>query len=128
MGELVVHDLDVLRPASVIVRLGGKEIDIGFVPSGIAVDVMKLKDELEGLTGSEDKLKEIEEGGDAAIRSFELAADLCATITKSQHAEIDKEWLMKNTDIIQLKALMDLITRSVFQSLQSVEDDETKKP
>jgi len=128
MGEPIIYDLDVLRPTSVYVILAGKKIDIGFIPSGIAVDIMKLKTELTGLTDSREKIARIEDGGEEAQRSFEIAAELCAAITKSQYPEMDKDWLMKNTDVVQLKALMEHITQAVFRSLESVEDDEVKKP
>jgi len=128
MGNPIVHDLDILRPPSVYVKLGGKKIDIGFIPSGIAVDIMKLQSELTGLTDSPEKLKQVAEGGEEAQRGFEIAAELCAAITRNQYPEMDKEWLMKNTDIVQIKALMDHITQAVFRNLQSVDDPEIKKP
>jgi len=128
MGEPIIHDLDILRPPSVFVKLGGKKIDIGFIPSGIAIDIMKLQTELQGLTDSREKIEQMEKGGDEAQRGFEISAELCASITKSQYPEMDKDWLMKNTDIVQIKALMEHITQAVFRNLQSVEDDEIKKP
>ena len=126
MAEPIVHDLDVLRPPSVYVKLAGKKIDIGFIPSGIAIDIMKLKDELMSLTDSPEKIERIENGGEEALRSFEIAAELCAAITKSQYPEMDKAWLLKNTDAVQMQALMQRITEAVFDSIQTVEDEETK--
>ena len=40
---------------------------------------------------------------------------------------MDKEWLLKNTDVIQIKMLMEYITKAVFKSFESIEDDELKK-
>lgn len=128
MGESKIHDLDILRPPAEYVRLAGKEIDVSFIPSGIAMDIMKLQAELQELTDSPEKLKRIQSGGKEAVRSFEIAAELCAKITGSQHKEMDKEWLMKNTDVVQIKALMDHISRAVFKSFESSEDEELKKP
>jgi len=127
MSEPIIYDLDLFRQSQVYVRLGGKQIDISFIPSGIAIDIMKLQTELMSLTNSGEKLKRMEAGGDEAQRGFEIAAELCAAITKNQHPEMDKDWLMQNTDIVQIKALMDHVTKAVFRSLQSVEDDEIKK-
>ena len=127
MGEPIIHDLDILRPRSVFVRLAGKEIDIGFIPSGIAIDVLQLHSELQGLTDSKEKLERIESGGVEARRSFEIAAELCAAITKAQHPEMDKDWLLRNTDVVQIKALMEHVTQAVFGSLDSVEDEDLKK-
>jgi len=123
----VIHDLDILRPKPEYVILGGKQIDISFIPSGIALDIMGLQAELQDLTDTPDKLKKVKSGGDAAKRSFEIAAELCAAITRSQHEEMDQDWLMKHTDVLQIKALMEHVSRAVFKSLESAEDDELKK-
>ena len=128
MGEKIVHDLDVLRPSPEYVRLGGKDIDVSFIPSGIAMDIMKLQQELVKLTGTPDKLKKVDTGGKEARRSFEIAAEVCAGITKSQHEEMDIEWLLAHTDVVQLKALMEYVTAAVFRSFESAEDKEIKKP
>jgi len=127
MSEPIYHDLDVLRPTPEYVRLGGKDIDISFVPAGVAIDIMAMQQELVELTGTPDKMKKIDAGGDAARRSFEIAAELCAAITKAQHEEMDKDWLLKNTDVLQIKALMEHVTKAVFRSLEGVEDKKLKK-
>jgi len=128
MAEPIIHDLDILRPKPEYVRLGGKEIDISFIPSGIALEIMGLQAELQEIAGTPDKLAAIKAGGDAATRSFEIAAELCAAITKSQHEEMDKDWLLRHTDVQQIKALMDHVTKAVFRSLETAEDEELKKP
>ena len=108
----IIHDLDILRPPSEYVKLGGKEIDISFIPSGIAIDIIMLKEKL-------DKADESDE-------SFGLAADLCASITGIQHKEMDKEWLMKNTSMEQLYAMMKFVFTAVNRSLETVGDDNGK--
>lgn len=123
-----IHDLDILRPKPEYVRLGGKDIDISFIPSGVAMDIMALQSELKELTDSPEKIDRVRAGGDEARRSFEIAAELCAAITASQHEEMTKEWLLKHTDVIQVRALMDHITKAVFKSLESAEEPELKKP
>lgn len=127
MSEPIIHDLDVLRPKPEFVRLGGMDVDVSFIPSGVAMDAMAMQQELVQLTGTPGKLKKIEEGGSEARRSFELAAELCSAITKAQHPEMDKDWLLVHTDVRQLRALMEHITKAVFHSLEGVEDEELKK-
>ncbi len=124
MREPIVHDLDVLRPQPEYVLLGGKKIDISFIPAGVAMDMMALQQELGKLTDTPEKLKKVAAGGKDARRTFEIAADLCAAITKSQHPEMDKEWLLKNTDVLQIKALVEYVTAAVSHSLEGAEDDE----
>jgi len=127
--EPLIHDLDKLRPPAEYVLLGGRKIDISFIPSGVALDVIQRKQELEAMTDTPEKLAEIEDGGPAAAATFELAAMMCATITAAQVPEMDKDWLLKNTSVNQLKALIDIFTTSVFASLEGVQDEdgETKK-
>ena len=117
--KTIIHDLDILRPKPEYVKLGGKKIDISFIPSGVALDIIGLREELEALTNTPEKLKKIETGGKEALRSFELSAELCASITHNQHEEMTKDWLLKNTDMFQLKALIEHITRAVFKSLEA---------
>ncbi len=128
MSESITHNLDVLRPPPEYVILGEKKIDISFIPAGVAMDMMTLQQELSKLTDTPEKLKKVVAGGKAAGRTFEIAADLCAAITSSQHPEMDKDWLLKNTDVLQIKALVEYVTTAVSRSLDSAEDDEIKNP
>lgn len=123
-----IHDLDILRPKPEYVRLGGKDIDISFIPSGVAMDIMALQSELKELTDSPDKMAAVQAGGEAAKRTFEIMAELCAAITSSQHEEMNKDWLLKHVDVFQIKALMEHVTKAVFKSLESAEEPELKKP
>ena len=122
----IVYDLDILRPAPEYVLLGGKKIDISFVPSGIAIDIMAMQQELQDLTGTPEKLRKIEAGGKEAIESFQVAASICAKITETQHKDMTKEWLLKNTNVVQLKQLIEHITNAVSKSLESIEGEAGK--
>ncbi len=128
MSEPITHDLDVLRPPPEYVKLGGEKIDISFIPAGVAMDAMKLQEELNKLTNTPEKMKKVEAGGKAAERTFEIAAEICAAIISSQYPEMDKEWLLKNTDVVQIKKLVEYVTTAISSSLDSAEDDEIKKP
>ena len=120
----VIHDLDILRPPPEYVRLGGHDIDISFIPSGIAIDVTNLEIELREMMESKEKIQEDDE---AASKTFDMLAELCSRITRFQHEEMTKEWILKNTDIVQLNQLMLLIIQGVRKSLNLSEDEETKK-
>jgi len=124
----IIHDLDILRPGPEYVKLAGKDIDISFIPSGIAIDITQLHDELLKMTDTPAKMKKIRSDSQEAAKAFELSTELCAKITSNQHEEMTKEWLMKNTTVVQIKTLMSHITRAVFKSFENVKDDELKKP
>lgn len=122
----VIHDLDVLRPPPEYVQLGGKKIDISFIPSGIAIDITDIQNELQKMIDTPEKLKKIQQGGKEASKTFRVAADLCAKITSVQHEEMTTEWLLKNTNVQQIKALMEHITEAVLKSLETIEDEKLK--
>ena len=119
MDKAKIHDLDVLRPPQEFVRLGGNDIDISFIPSGVAIDVMSMQDQLTAIQGETD---------DISKERFALVAELCAKITENQYPKMDKAWLLKNTDVLQLKRLIELISEGITKSLASVgvdaDDDE----
>ena len=112
---MIIHDIDILRTPPAFVKLGGKEIDISFIPSGIAIDIIQLKEKLD-ISNKAGNDKE----------SFGYAADLCAAITSIQHEEMTKDWLMKKTSMDQLYALMTYILSSVSKSIETVEDENVK--
>jgi hypothetical protein len=127
MAKPIVHDLDILRPQPEYVKLGGKQIDISFIPSGVALDIVALREKLVELTDTPEKVKKVEEGGEEALESFDITAELCAKITESQHKEMTKEWLLHNTNILQLKSLIEYISNAVMHSLEAG-GIETKNP
>jgi len=123
----IIHDLDVLRPPPEYVRLGGKDVDISFIPSGIAIDIENIQAKMNELVGTPKKIKKIADGGKEAAQSFEIMAELCARITSNQHEEMTKEWLLKNTDVFQIKKLIELVMNATTKSFESIEDEDLKK-
>ncbi len=111
--DKIIHDLDILRPPSEYVKLGGKEIDISYVPSGVAIDMIILHEKL-------DKSKSEKE-------QFGIAAEICSKLTSMQHKEMTKEWLLKETNVDQLYALMRYVFDSVSKSLDTGNEGKGQK-
>ena len=124
----VIQDLDILRPPPEYVRLGGKDIDISFIPAGVAIDILALQDQMTELAGTDEKVEKLVNNREASLRLFDLQAEYCAKLTSAQFPEMDKAWLLKNTSVRQLKILIGRVTRAVTRSLSAVEDDELKNP
>ncbi|KKL82736.1 hypothetical protein LCGC14_1981760 [marine sediment metagenome] len=122
----IVYDLDVLRPVPEYVLLAGKKIDISFIPSGVAIDLMGVRQQMDELVDTPEKLDKIKEGGEEALKSFQLSAEMCAKITECQYKEMDKEWLLKNTNVAQLQRLIKHITDAIFRSIESTEGEPGK--
>lgn len=120
-GAEQILDLDVLKPPARYILLSGKKLDIAFIPSGIALEVMARQNELMDLA-SEENLAEIAKGGEVARSSFDIAAEICALITSAQDPEVNKEYLLNHTNIQQLNALISAVTSGVFASLSSMDD------
>lgn len=124
--ELIIYDLDVLRPKPEYIKLGGRNIDISFIPSGVALEIMTMQEKLRKLTDTPEKMSKIKGGGREAFDSFEISADLCAKITSCQYQEMTKEWLLKNTSVRQLRKLMDFVADAVYKSLRGMEEEDSK--
>jgi len=122
-----VQDLDILRPPPEYVRLSGKDIDISFVPAGVALEMMVLQDQLDELADTPEKIERLQNNRELALRMFDVQAEYCAKLTSAQYPEMDKAWLLRNTSVRQLKILINQVTRAVMQSLDTVEDEEIKK-
>ena len=127
MAEPIIHDLDVLRPPPEYVILSGKKIDIGFIPSGLAIAITNESRKLQELAADPGKLKEMDDGGPAAADSFEILAGMCATITSVQHEEMTKAWLLENTNLQQLSVLAAHISAAVNRSMATIQDESLKK-
>ena len=123
----VIQDLDILRPPPEYVRLGGKDIDISFVPAGVAIDILSLQDQMTELAGTDEAVERLTKDREASLRLFSLQAEYCAKLTSAQFPEMDKDWLLKHTSVRQLKILIARVTAAVTRSLAAVEDEEVKK-
>lgn len=95
-----VQDLDVLRPEKRVVKLGGKQIDVSFIPLGITFDLEDIIRQL----GELDQ-KELASGGPAARKAFDLTIKLCSAFCTLKNPEMDEQWFRENVDSIQLQAL-----------------------
>ena len=93
-----VEDLDVLRPEPSYVRMGGKDIDVYFIPCGITFEIDALVQQLQPL------VPEINKGNiDAVRKGFELSVKMCAVFCAYKYPEMDEKWFKDNTDIRQIQ-------------------------
>lgn len=125
MAEPIIHDLDVLRPPPEYILLAGKKIDIGFIPSGLAIAITNESRKLQKM--GPERIAEAEAGGGAAAESFEILAEMCSTITHVQHEEMTKGWLLENTNLQQLSVLAAHISAAVNRSMADIQDESLKK-
>lgn len=129
-----VLDLDVLRPAARIVQIGGKTIDVSFVPCGITFEVDELVSKLRDVV----QVIEEETGlkGEAAVLgagnskgtqdAFIIGVKLCAAFCSVKHPEMNEEWFMQNTSPVQIGAFSEEIQSALMSSFAGVEAHQKK--
>ena len=111
-----VLDLDLLRPEPKVIKLGGKEIDVSFIPCGITFDVDRITREI-----SELGIEAIKKGGEATQKAFTLSMELCAIFCQTKHPEMDEQWFQNNTNPQQVNALVTAIKETLFKGYEQVQ-------
>jgi hypothetical protein len=110
-----VIDLDILRPEPNLIKIGGKEIDVSFIPCGITFDLDAVVQEL--LAFTQDELK-----GDRVKQkqAFGLSVKLCALFSQSQYPEMDEAWFMKHTTANQINSFASEIQGTLIRIYSEV--------
>ena len=112
-----VIDLDVLRPEKRIVRIGGKDIDVSFLPVAITFDVAEILEQAGKLDA-----KKAAAGGSEGRKGLDLTIKLCATFCAWRHPELDAQWFKENTTAEQLTALTEEIKAALGRSYKGIDD------
>ena len=106
-----IRDLDLLRPKPKMIHIGGKDIDISFIPCGITFDVDMIIRELQNI----DQNKLLENGPETK-KAFELSIDLCVAFCSYKYPELDKQWFMDNTDAKQIREFSSAIKDALISA------------
>ena len=115
MGKVDVVDLDILRPKKKLVRIGGEEIDVGFIPVAITWEIDRLVQELGTFT--EEKItNDTEAQKKALLVSCEMCAAFCY-----QHEELTAEWFRENTSVAQIHAFVEVIKETLTEAYAGIE-------
>lgn len=92
-----ILDLDKLIPEERIIRLAGEEINVTKIPSRVTLEIAKKSDVLK--SGSEE--------------SFPILLDLVVKICKPSKPDITTDWIIDNTSLDQLLALIEFILKPI---------------
>jgi len=112
-----VEDLDVLKPEPRMVRLGGKDIDVSFIPCGITFEIDDLVSQLRNLDESA-----VQAGGEEARKAFSLSVKLCAVFCSFKHPELDEEWFLANASPQQLEAFTNAVRAALVSAYAGIGD------
>lgn len=113
-----VENLDILRPEPKMIQIGGKDIDVSFIPCGITFDVDTIIQELQGMSQEELLVNK-----DMAKRAFDLSIKLCSVFCSHNHPELDEEWFFNNTDANQIKVFSMAIKDALVHAYAGVESN-----
>lgn len=117
-----VEDLDVLRPEPRIVRIGGKDVDVSFVPCAITFEVDDLVTQLnkfEIIHDDETGIDILKNPSDAK-KAFELSVRLCAVFCEHKYPELSYEWFMENSDGQQIRYFAESIKAALVRAYAGV--------
>jgi hypothetical protein len=110
-----VIDLDILRPAKKLVKIGGREIDISFIPCGITFDLDKIVRELVNLD-----TKKIQSDEKEMKHAFDLGIRLCAVFCSHKFPEMNEAWFLENASADQINAFTQAIQAALMESYEGV--------
>ena len=115
MGKVDVLDLDILRPKKRLVRVGGKEIDVGFIPLAITWEIDQLVQELGRFTA-----EQINADPEVSKKALEISCDLCAAFCY-KHDHLTSTWFMENTSALQINAFVEVIKETLMEAYAGIE-------
>jgi hypothetical protein len=110
-----VEDLDVLRPEPRYVKIGGKEVDVSFIPCGITFEIDRIVNELRGFT-QEDMLS----NNEITNRAFDLSIDMCVAFCERKYPELNKEYFMDNCSPEQIRAFSAAISEALYKAYAGI--------
>ena len=121
-----IEDLDILRPEPRFIHIGGKDIDVSFIPCGITFDVDNIVQELQEIDQvklSGDPEHNIKPDKDTIKKAFDLSIDLCVAFCSWKYPELDKEWFLSETSPNQIQAFSTAIKDALVRAYAGVESD-----
>lgn len=114
MGNII--DLDILRPEAKIVKLGGHEIDVSFIPAGITFDLDAIVQELMKLDG-----KKVQTDREEMKRAFDIGVRLCSVFCARKFPDMTAEWFYDNASTDQVTQFANAIQESLTKTYSGVE-------
>lgn len=110
-----IVDLDILKPPKKIIKLGGVQIDVSFVPCGITWEIDSLVRKLSEY--DENKLKDEKSSKEA----LDIIIKLCSTFASFKNPELSEKWFRENVEMPQINAFVSLIKEALIRSYAGVE-------
>lgn len=115
MSEIL--DLDVLMPPKRMVKLNGKQINIGWIPAGAVWKIDQIKTQAAKLN-----LKKVEDGGAETEKAVELAFEMCAAFCEPQYPDMDIKWFKANVPVETVQKLAEEINKTLGVEMEKIKE------
>ncbi len=110
-----VIDLDILRPEPEMVKIGGRDIDVSFIPCGITFDLDAIVQKLIKMDR-----KKIQSDPKVMREAFDLGVRLCAVFCQNDNPEMTESWFLKNATNEQVNGFVQSIQAALMRTYAGV--------
>lgn len=113
-----IQDLDILRPSPKFIRIGGKDIDVSFIPCGITFEIDLIVNQLRMLD-----VEKITNDSSEIKKAFDLSIKLCSAFCSWKNPEMDCNWFYENTSPNQIEAFSNAIKEALVLAYAGTETE-----
>jgi hypothetical protein len=111
-----VLDLDILRPKTRNVKIGGREFDLSFIPVGITYEIDALVRQVLTLN-----LKELGKNGEETKKGLDLSVKLCVCFLQFKDPTCSEAWFLANVSPAQTEKLATIIQETLQESYEGIQ-------
>lgn len=110
-----VIDLDVLRPDAEIVKIGGKEIDVSFIPCGIAFELDEIMQDVFAITK-----ESLDNDPAMQKKAFDIGVRLCSAFCKHIYPEMNENWFRSRATSNQVTKFAQAIQKTILENYRQI--------
>jgi hypothetical protein len=110
-AEENIKDFDVLAPPKRLAKIGGEIVDVSFIPTRIALEIMSLGD--------------FEESSFSAD-VFDKVVDITVKICQRSNSKITREWILDNIEPMTLMKFLVYAVESLSSRISAANKGEGK--
>ncbi len=127
-----VFDLDVMRPEPVLVKLLGVQLDVSFVPAGVAMILERKQGELAEMKldadGNERPAEELAADLEYIRNQLHTMCDMVELLAQGRAPELTRERMLNECSMQQLDSLITLTFRHMYgPRTRAIIDEEMAK-
>jgi hypothetical protein len=105
----VIRDFDAVAPAGRKAKIGGRVVDVSFIPGRVTLEMARFKDRMDA--GELSEMARVQE-----------IIDLVAKVTERQDAEMTADWLLDNVDFVTLFEFVQFVLTPTMTKAKEYEE------